>query len=162
MSASSCYYEYDNTILSEPDWFEPCGTADPTSSPVLNCCAVQSNNICLSNSICFDPNKEGGSFYLSPCTDETYSAPECPQYCSMFYMLLFLTISFIRITFCGEFLLTMAHHCQRISTGSTLFTIAKLKSGDAAERKMVVPTALIRLKKAFWHLRPSNYLSCIP
>lgn len=82
VSSSGCYYAYNTTILSSPDFVDPCGHI--TSSTVLNCCALQSNNICLSNSICYDPNPIGGAYYLSPCTDKTYSAPECPQYCSMF------------------------------------------------------------------------------
>lgn len=84
VSSSGCYYAYNTTILSSPDYVDPCGPITSTTSSFLNCCALQSNNICLSNSICYDPNPIGGAYYLSPCTDKTYSAPECPQYCSMF------------------------------------------------------------------------------
>ena len=81
--ASGCYYADNSTVLSSPDYVVPCGDITSTTSPFLNCCALQSNNICLSSSLCYDPNQVGGAYYLSPCTDKTYSAPECPQYCSM-------------------------------------------------------------------------------
>ena len=80
--SSGCYYADNSTIMSSPDYVYPCGDVTSSTSPVLNCCALQSNNVCLSNSLCYDPNQMGGAYYLSPCTDKTYSAPECPQYCS--------------------------------------------------------------------------------
>ena len=82
VSSSGCYYAYNSTILPSPDYVDPCGTVTSTNAPFLNCCALQANNVCLSNSICYDPNRVGGAYYLSPCTDQSYSAPECPQYCS--------------------------------------------------------------------------------
>ena len=81
---SGCYYAYNSTILNSPQYVDPCiGSSDiPTTSETLNCCDIQANNSCLSDSLCFDPNRPGGAYYLSPCTDATYSAPECPQYWS--------------------------------------------------------------------------------
>lgn len=81
-SASGCYYSANDTILSSPDYVDPCGTM--TTANFLNCCAVQSGNVCLSDSICYVPGSD--TYYLSPCTDPTYSAPECPLYCSTFYL----------------------------------------------------------------------------
>ena len=78
--SSGCYYAYNSTILPSPDYVDPCGTVTSANAPFLDCCALQSNNVCLSNSICYDPNRV--AYYLSPCTDQSYSAPECPQYCS--------------------------------------------------------------------------------
>ena len=78
--SSGCYYAYNSTILPSPDYLDPCGTVTSTNAPFLDCCALQANNVCLSNSICYDPNRR--AYYLSPCTDQSYSAPECPQYCS--------------------------------------------------------------------------------
>jgi hypothetical protein len=77
-SASGCYYSANDTILSSPDYVSPCGTSSTSRS--LNCCVVQSGNVCLSESICYAPGSN--NYYLSPCTDPTYSAPECPLYCS--------------------------------------------------------------------------------
>ena len=76
-SASGCYYSANDTILSSPDFVSPCGTSSTSRS--LNCCVVQSGNVCLSESICYAPGSN--NYYLSPCTDPTYSAPECPLYC---------------------------------------------------------------------------------
>ncbi|KAI4250972.1 MAG: hypothetical protein L6R42_008548 [Xanthoria sp. 1 TBL-2021] len=35
----------------------------------------------MSHNICYAPWTDGGLYYLSPCTDPTYSAEVCPQYC---------------------------------------------------------------------------------
>ena len=83
VTASGCYYAYNSTILHSPDFVDPCGTSPSSSNPYLNCCALQANNKCLSAGLCYDPNQIGGTYYISPCTDQTYRAPECPQYCSM-------------------------------------------------------------------------------
>ena len=86
--ASGGYYSANNTILSSPYYVSPCGAS--TKPSPINCCAVQSGNICLSDSICYIPGSN--SYYLSPCTDPTYSAPECPLYCSMSLCLYLLSI----------------------------------------------------------------------
>ena len=55
-SASGCYYSANDTILPSPDYVAPCGTlTTPTTPDTINCCAVQSGNVCLSNSICYIP-----------------------------------------------------------------------------------------------------------
>lgn len=82
VAASGCYYAANSTVLQSPYYVDPCGTTTSTTSPYLHCCALQSNNVCLSSSLRFDPNQVRGTYYISPCTDPSYSAPECPQYCS--------------------------------------------------------------------------------
>lgn len=78
--ASVCYYSANGSIFQSPNYVTPCGNPSATSG-TINCCDLSANNICLSNSLCYDPNVSGGAYYLSPCTDRTYTAPECPQYC---------------------------------------------------------------------------------
>ena len=80
VSASGCYYSANDTILPSPDYVAPCGTL--ITPDTINCCVVESGNVCLSNSICYIPFSN--TYYLSPCTDPTYSAPECPSYCGMY------------------------------------------------------------------------------
>ena len=77
VSASGCYYSANDTILPSPDYVAPCGTL--ITPDTINCCVIQSGNVCLSNSICYIPFSN--TYYLSPCTDPTYSAPECLSYC---------------------------------------------------------------------------------
>ena len=79
--SDTCYYSANDSVFRSPNFLTPCGTASETSG-TLNCCNTRANNICTSHSICYNPNTEGGSYYLSPCTDPAYSAPQCPQYCS--------------------------------------------------------------------------------
>jgi len=81
VSASSCYYFANNTIYPSPGGIVPCGSA--TSPPtVTSCCNADAGDVCLSDSICYRPKISGPTYHLSSCTDSTYNAPECPQYCS--------------------------------------------------------------------------------
>lgn len=91
-ASEGCYYAYNNTIQAWPGSGSPCGTTTPGNSPSLNCCVVKSKNVCMSHNICYAPWTDGGLYYLSPCTDPTYSAEACPQYCSD--PLVFLLASF--------------------------------------------------------------------
>ena len=81
--SSGCYYAYNDTVLSSPDFVSPCiaSNASYTNSTIVNCCDVQANNVCMSNSLCYEPGSPDHNYYLSPCTDKTYTAPECPRYC---------------------------------------------------------------------------------
>ena len=80
-NTETCYFSSNETIVQSAPYTTVCGSTQENSS-VLNCCTLVEHNLCLSSSICYDPNILGGSYTLSPCTDPTYSAPECPQYCS--------------------------------------------------------------------------------
>lgn len=82
VTASGCFYAYNSTVLPSPDFVEPCGTGNSAKSHFVNCCAVKSQTLCLSNSICYDPYTDDGKYYLSPCTDPIYNASVCPRYCS--------------------------------------------------------------------------------
>ena len=84
VTASGCFYAYNSTILPSPEFVEPCGTNMSSAGPFVNCCATRSQNICLAESICYDPYTDDGKYYLSPCTDPNYNSSVCPQYCSKF------------------------------------------------------------------------------
>lgn len=81
-ASEGCYYAYNDTIQAWPGKSSPCGTTMPGDSTILNCCAVKFKSVCMSHNICYAPWTDGGLYYLSPCTDPTYSAEVCPQYCS--------------------------------------------------------------------------------
>lgn len=82
VTASGCYFAYNSTVLPSPNYVEPCGMSTLAEPSFLNCCVVQSQNFCMSNSICYAPYTDDGKYYLSPCTDPTYNASVCPRYCS--------------------------------------------------------------------------------
>ncbi|KAI4223924.1 MAG: hypothetical protein LQ349_007333 [Xanthoria aureola] len=80
--ASGCFYAYNSTILPSPEFVEPCGTnMSPAGRSFVNCCATGFQNLCLAESICYDPYTDDGKYYLSPCTDPSYNSSVCPQYC---------------------------------------------------------------------------------
>ena len=81
-SPSACYYATNGTVYESPDYVVPCGNGSATVSSPQSCCDLSANNKCLSAGLCYDPNVLDGSYYTSPCTDPTYGASECPQYCS--------------------------------------------------------------------------------
>jgi len=82
VSASGCYYMANNTVYSSPGGVVPCGASN---SPTIfnSCCNAEAGEVCLSDSVCYRPNNLGPMYYLSSCTDPRYTAPDCPQYCSM-------------------------------------------------------------------------------
>lgn len=83
VTAPGCFYAFNSTVLPSPDFVEPCGVSNPSAEPsFVNCCVLQSQNICLSSSICYEPYTDDGKYYLSPCTDPDYNASVCPKYCS--------------------------------------------------------------------------------
>ena len=85
MTGSGCFYAYNSTILPSPEFVEPCGTSKSSAGrSFVNCCATKSQNLCLSESKCYDPYTDDGKYYLSPCTDPSYNSSVCPQYCSKF------------------------------------------------------------------------------
>ncbi|KAG7008223.1 hypothetical protein G7Y79_00006g018430 [Physcia stellaris] len=82
--ASVCYYSANNLVIPSPNYVTPCGNPSATSG-VINCCDISAhidaNSSCLSSSLCYDPY--WSAYYLSSCTDITYTAPECPRYCTL-------------------------------------------------------------------------------
>ncbi|MCJ1350833.1 MAG: hypothetical protein MMC33_000814 [Icmadophila ericetorum] len=79
VNASGCFYSANNSIWDSPSWVSPCGQIT-VNAPIVNCCDVSSNNICLSSHLCYNPN-DPETFYLSPCTDPQYESAICPRYC---------------------------------------------------------------------------------
>jgi hypothetical protein len=79
VNADGCYYSANNSVWDSPSWVSPC-TQVTANAPIVNCCAVNSNNICLSSHLCYNPNVPE-TFYLSPCTDSEYQSSICPRYC---------------------------------------------------------------------------------
>ena len=82
VSASGCYISANSTIDISYN-FIPC-ESNYASSAVVNCCDLQAGHVCMSDKICFDPSQsENSGFYISGCTDPTYSnSTVCPRYCS--------------------------------------------------------------------------------
>lgn len=86
VQASTCYTQSNNSVFKGPDFITPCG--DPTrESGFLPCCGngevshEDVNNTCTSNGICRDVVTGGANYYLSLCTDPSYSSSVCPQAC---------------------------------------------------------------------------------
>ena len=77
--ASGCYYSANETVWQSPSMLKGC-TSPQADRPVVNCCAIGYNNICLSSHLCFNPD-DTHTFYISPCTDPQYESPVCPKYC---------------------------------------------------------------------------------
>ena len=82
---AQCYFASNDTIYDAPSYITPCGEAQ-ADSPVRNCCFMMEKNICLSNGLCWTPRDLGGGYLLSSCTDPTYSAPQCQQYCGELFL----------------------------------------------------------------------------
>ena len=75
----SCYYPDGSLALKDT----PC-----TSDTSTTCCGQ--GFACLENGICqvttlaqaFDPNLNPSiNYYRGSCTDQSWSSPECPQFC---------------------------------------------------------------------------------
>lgn len=77
--SKNCYFKSNHTVFTAPDYYTQCPNSSDNSS-TQNCCAVLPNHACLTDSLCYDPGPH--QYYLSPCTDNTYNAPECPQRCA--------------------------------------------------------------------------------
>ena len=148
---SLCYYSANLTVLNSPNYVVPCGNTSAISD-VLNCCDVGANNLCLSNSICYDPNTVPETYYLSPCTDETYSATECPQYCSKW---LFFDLCKTVLDCPGQ-----AHsYIQRIAitriNWMSSMTARPRNGAVVPQTRTALPTARVLLMRPSMHHRPT-------